>query len=102
MAQPAPRVSLGGAKWAHVEPLLPTLAALLATWGVPLHNFTHFYEVFVNNCAFFENSWKSQKKQANCLETHEYCTKTQKKSLKVGKNAPREAKNCTAGVKSEH
>ncbi len=43
----------GGPKWAHVEPLLPTLEALLATWGIPLCIFTHFYEVFVNNCAFF-------------------------------------------------
>ncbi len=32
---------------------------------------------------------------------HEYCTKTQKKYLKVCKNAPREAKNGPAGIKSE-
>ncbi len=53
MAQPASKVSLDVPKWVHVETLLPTLVALLATWGVPLRNFTHFYEVFVNNCAFF-------------------------------------------------
>ncbi len=53
MAQPASKVSSGGQKWAHLEPLLPTLEALLATWGVHLRIFTHFYEVFVNNCAFF-------------------------------------------------
>ncbi len=53
MAQPALKVSPDGPKWAHLEPLLPTLEALLATWGVPLRIFTHFYEVFVNNCAFF-------------------------------------------------
>ncbi len=53
MAQPASKVSPGGSKWAHLEPLLPTLEALLATWGVPLRMFTHFYDVFVNNCAFF-------------------------------------------------
>ncbi len=35
------------------DALLPTLDALLATWGFPLPIFTHFYEVFVNNCAFF-------------------------------------------------
>ncbi len=62
MAQPASRVSLVGPKWAHLEPLLRTLVALLATWGVPLRIFRHLYEVFVNNCAFFlkinENSRK--------------------------------------------
>ncbi len=53
MAQPAPKASPGGPKWAHLEPLLHTLEALLATWGVPFRIFTHFYEAFVNNCAFF-------------------------------------------------
>ncbi len=53
MAQPASKVSPDGARWAHLEPLLPTLEALLATWGVPLRIFTHFHGVFVNNCAFF-------------------------------------------------
>ncbi len=53
MVQPASKVSLDGSKWAHLEPLLPTLEALLATWGAPLRIFTHFYEVFVNNRAFF-------------------------------------------------
>ncbi len=36
MAQPASKVSPDGTKWAHLESLLPTLEALLATWGVPL------------------------------------------------------------------
>ncbi len=53
MAQPASKFTPDGPKWAHLEPLLPTLEALLATWGVPLRIFTHFYEVFVNNCAVF-------------------------------------------------
>ncbi len=53
MAQPASKVSPDGPKWAHLEPLLPTLEALLVTWGVPLRIFTQFYEVFVNNYAFF-------------------------------------------------
>ena len=53
MALPVPKVSLDEPKWTHLEPLLPTLEALLATWGVPLRIFTHFYEVFVKNCAFF-------------------------------------------------
>ncbi len=53
IAQPAPKVSPYGPKWAHPEPLLPTLEALLVIWGVPLRIFAHFYEVFVNKCAFF-------------------------------------------------
>ncbi len=53
MAQPASKVSPDGPKWAHLEPLLLTLAALWATWGVRLRIFTHFCKVFVNNCAFF-------------------------------------------------
>ncbi len=53
MAQPASKVSMDGPEWAHLAPLLPTLEALLATWGIPLRIFTHCYEVFVNNCAFF-------------------------------------------------
>ncbi len=53
MAQPASRVSPDGPKWAHLEPLSLTLEALLVTWGIPLRMFTHFYEVFMNKCAFF-------------------------------------------------
>ena len=52
MAQPASKVSPNGPKWAHLRPLLRTLDALLATWGVPLCMFMHFYKVFVNTCAF--------------------------------------------------
>ncbi len=52
-AQPAPKVSMDGPKWAHVEPLLPTLETALATCGMPLRIVRHFHEVFVNNCAFF-------------------------------------------------
>ncbi len=52
MAQPASKVSQEGPKWAHLVPLLPTLEALLATWGIPLRTFMHFYQVFVNICAF--------------------------------------------------
>ena len=53
MAQPASKVSTDGPKWNHLEPLLPTLEAVLATWGVPLRIFMHFYEVFAINCVFF-------------------------------------------------
>ncbi len=53
MAQPAAKVSPGGPKWARLELLLPTLAALSATSSVSLRIFTYFYEVFVNNYVFF-------------------------------------------------
>ncbi len=53
MARLASKVSPDGPKWAHLEPVLLTLEALLATWGVLSRIFTHFYEVFVNNCAVF-------------------------------------------------
>ncbi len=52
MARSASKVCPDGPKWAHLEPLLRTLEALLATWGLPLLVFMHFYQVFVNNCAF--------------------------------------------------
>ncbi len=53
MAQPASKVSQQGPKRAHLGPILHTLEALLATWCIPLRIFMHFYDVFVNNCAFF-------------------------------------------------
>ncbi len=42
MAQPASKVSPEGPKWAHLEPLVRTLEALLATLGTRLCIFTHF------------------------------------------------------------
>ncbi len=42
----------------------------------------------------------SPKNQANCIDNCEYCTKTQKKCLKVRKNAPRDAKNGLNGLKN--
>ena len=52
MAHRASKVSPDEPKWAHLVPFLRTLDAFLATWGVPLCMFMHFYEVFVNTCAF--------------------------------------------------
>ncbi len=53
-----------GSKWTHPVPFLATLGALLASWGVPLHIFMHFYEVLVNTCDFLlkinGNSRKNQ------------------------------------------
>ncbi len=69
-AQPASKMSTDGPKWAHLEPLLVTLEALLATWGVALRIFAHFYEVLVNNCAFF-------------LKIHVKPTKIQQIALKI-------------------
>ncbi len=42
----------GWTKMGTPGPLLRTLDAFLATWGVPLCMFMHFYQVFVNTCAF--------------------------------------------------
>ncbi len=70
MVQPASKVSPDGPNWAHLEPLLPTLDALLVTWCIPLCIFTHFYEVFVNNCIFF-------------LETHGNPRKIRQIALKI-------------------
>ncbi len=42
-----------GARFPTLDALLRTLEAILATWGIPLRIFTHFYEAFINNCAFF-------------------------------------------------
>ncbi len=52
MAQLASKVSPAGPTWAHLEHFLATLQAVLATWGVHLRIFMHFYQVFVNICAF--------------------------------------------------
>ncbi len=52
MAQLASKVRPDGSKWVHLGPLLRTLEAFLATWGVPLCMFMHFYQVFVNTYAF--------------------------------------------------
>ncbi len=64
MAQPASKVSREIPKWAHLRPLLRTLEALLATGDIHLRIFMHFYQVFVNNCAFAESSWKNAEKVA--------------------------------------
>ncbi|MCP4486003.1 MAG: hypothetical protein GY820_01540 [Gammaproteobacteria bacterium] len=81
MAQPASKVSPNQPKCAHLEPLLPTLAALLATWGIPLRIFTHFYEVFVNNCAFF-------------LKINENPRKIKQIALKIMNIAQKHRKGC--------
>ncbi len=52
MVQPASKVSQEVPKQARLGPTLLTLEALLATWGVPLRIFTHFYQVFVSICVF--------------------------------------------------
>ncbi len=49
IAQLASKVRPEGA---HMVPLLPTLEALMATWGIPLRIFKHFCKVLVNICAF--------------------------------------------------
>ncbi|MCP4566899.1 MAG: hypothetical protein GY841_04890 [FCB group bacterium] len=66
MAQLASKVSPKGPKWVHLVPLLRTLEAFLATWGIPLCIFMHFYQVLVNTCAF---SMKIHGKYRNIQET---------------------------------
>ncbi len=70
MALPALKVSSDGPKYAHLGPLLRTLEAFLATWGVPLCMFMHFYKVFVNTCAFL-------------MKIHVKTTKIQQIALKI-------------------
>ncbi len=52
MAKLASKVSPAEPKWAHLEPFLVALEALLATRGVPLRIFMHFYWSFMTICAF--------------------------------------------------
>ncbi len=69
MAQLASKGSSEGSKWAHLEPLLLTLDALLATLRIHLRIFTHFYHVFVNNCAFLlKINGNPHKNSAKCTE----------------------------------
>ncbi len=81
VAQPASKVSLDGPKWCHLEPLLPTLEALLATWGIHLRILTHSCEVFVNNCAFF-------------LKINENPRRSKQIALKVINIAQKHRKSC--------
>ncbi|MCP4345640.1 MAG: hypothetical protein GY795_08945 [Desulfobacterales bacterium] len=43
MAQLASKVSPAAPKWAHLVPFLATLDALLASWGILLRIFMHFF-----------------------------------------------------------
>ncbi len=79
MAQLASNVSQEGPKCAHLGPLLPTLEALLATWGMPLCIFMYFYRVFVNNCAFL-------------LKIHGKLRKIKQNALKIRIIAPKHRK----------
>ncbi len=83
MAQPASKVSLDGPKMGPLEPRWPTLEALLATWGVPLRIFVHFYEVFMNNCVFFlkisENPRKIRQIAQKHIKSGQKCAKGRQK-----------------------
>ncbi len=66
MDQLASKVTQEDPNWAHLEPLVPTLEALLPAWGIPLRTLEallatvgiplpilRIFTVFsVNNCAF--------------------------------------------------
>ncbi len=91
--QLASKVNPKGPKWAHLGPLLPTLGALLATLG---HSFAHFY-AFLKGVReqlgiSAASSWKTLKKSAKLNESYEYCTKTQKKCVKVRNKPPQKNK----------
>ncbi len=47
-------VQLEGPKWAHLVPLLLTLATLLATCGIHLRIFMHFWGFGEQLCIFFK------------------------------------------------
>ncbi len=65
MVQPALKVSPDGPKWAHLEPLLPSLEALLATWGIPLLIFMRFPRTIVH--FFLKIRGNLRKNQAKCI-----------------------------------
>ena len=71
--QPASKVSPDEPKWAHLGSLLRMLEAFLATWGIHLCMFMHFYQVFVNTCAFL-------------MKIHGKTTKTQQIALKIAQD----------------
>ncbi len=80
MGENAPREAKNGTAASKVSPDGPTLEALLATWGVPLRIFTHFYVVFVNNFAFF-------------LKNHENPGKIKQFALKIMNIAQKHTKS---------
>ncbi len=86
MAPLASKVCPDGSKWAHLGPLLSTLEALLATCGIPLRIFTHFYQVFVNICAF-------------SLKIHEKPRKIQQTAPKITNIAQKYRKSASKRVK---
>ncbi len=80
MAQSVSEVSSDGPNVVHLGPLLRTLDAFLATWGVPLCMFMHFYKDFVNTCAFL-------------MKIRGKTTKIQQIALKIMNNAQKHRKS---------
>ncbi len=92
MDQLASKVSQEEPNWAHMGPLLPTLEAVLPTWGIPLRIFRHFCKVFVNTCAFIvENPEKFSNLQQKLWILHKNTEKVLKpaqKCVEVGQKWP--------------
>ena len=68
MAQSASKVCPYGPKCAHLVPFLPTLDALLATWGLPLHFYAFLLGFREQLCISIKNSWENYKIQQIALK----------------------------------
>ncbi len=79
MGQPASKVSPEGPKRAHLGPLLTTR-------GIPLRIFMHFYQVFVDICAFL-------------MKIHGKPNKVQQIALKIMNIAQKHRKSASKRVK---
>ncbi len=75
MAQLDSKVSQAGRKWGHLDPFL-------ATWGILLRIFMHYYQVFMNIYAFLlkvnVKSSKIQKIAQKLLILHKKTEKARK------------------------
>ncbi len=93
MAHLASKVSPTGPEWAHLGPFLATLQALLATWDVPLRIFMHFYQGFVNICAFLlKVDGKFRKIHKIALKVVDFTQKDRKGAYKCAKRRQRTPK----------
>ncbi len=87
-----------------------TLGALLATWGLPVRIFMHFYKGFVNNCAFLlkihEKTTKIQQIAVQMINTAQKLRKGAAKCAKMHQGRPKMAqpasKVCPDGPKWAH
>ncbi|MCP4569690.1 MAG: hypothetical protein GY841_19090 [FCB group bacterium] len=78
--------------WTKMGPPGATFVHFGGIFGYLGRSFVHFYAFLLgfreHLYIFDERSWENHKTTANCTKNNEYYTKTQKKYLKVCKNAP--------------